>query len=216
MPAKQPEIQTPILVNEIVQETQVNKPKSISELIKEFSTGTTTEISMAIVGAESQFKNVCNKDGCLYGIGPFMIVQSTFDEQCSGTSTSTLDNLKCGFKMIKEEQYWRWDESWNKWLPKLSTTTQDYIKERCFCVYAVNKWGLKTPAVWEASEIKSNSTPGIGVGILMDYEGIGHIALIRAITRDGFWVREANYIKCKITERLVPYNDPHIVGFYSD
>lgn len=85
------------------------------------------EIGHAIAKAESDFRNICNNDGCKYGIGPMQIVRSTFKEQCDGDVFNTEDNIMCGFLMIERGHYWRWRQSVDKWFPQLSQKAQKRI-----------------------------------------------------------------------------------------
>jgi len=57
------------------------------------------------------------------------------------------------------------------------------------------------------------STPEIGGAILFQYPKTFHIAVIMDIKDNGFLVREANYKKCKVSDRLVVFNDPYIFKF---
>lgn len=88
---------------------------------------TTREIGYEITRAESHFRNICNTDGCRYGIGPMQIVRSTFKEQCEGDVFNTEDNITCGLTMLERGHYWRWQQSVDKWFPKLSKKARKKI-----------------------------------------------------------------------------------------
>jgi len=113
--------ESPVIIskNETVKETfdRISKPLDSA----------TREIGHAITHAESNFRNVCNTDGCRYGIGPMQIVKSTFQEQCEGDVFNQEDNIKCGFLMLGRGHYWRWQQSIDKWFPKLSKKAQKRI-----------------------------------------------------------------------------------------
>jgi len=182
------------------------------------------EIPLAIANAESQFKNICNiEKGCTAGIGIFQIVQSTFDEQCKSKGTPIMsdvyvidDNIQCGIRMIKNGDYWRWNPSMNKWLPKLSTNVKEKIESLCSCVKGVRSFGINLPSVKSAKDLPANSTFHVGAVVLFDYpeNELGHVALIVKMTPEYMIVKETNYKKCSYTERRVYYNDPNIRGFY--
>ena len=72
-------------------------------------------IGYAITEAESDFRNICNTDGCRYGIGPMQIVKSTFTEQCTGDVFNTEDNIRCGMMLVERRELWRWKQSAHRW-----------------------------------------------------------------------------------------------------
>lgn len=175
------------------------------------------ELPLAIVEAESQFKNICNSEGCEYGIGIFQIVQSTFDEQCEGDVYNEEDNINCGIKLLKQGDYWRWEQSKDKWFPKIATSTRDNISFLCSCMAGLNAWGLKIPG--NARELTPNTSPAIGRVALFKYnEGKDvndfHAALITGFTKNGFKIKETNFKKCRYTERFISWNDKFLRGFY--
>jgi hypothetical protein len=44
-----------------------------------------------------------------------------------------------------------------------------------------------------------------------------HVAVIKGFTGEGFYVQEYNVNEDgKFNDRVVPYDDPHIVGFWSE
>lgn len=174
----------------------------------------TSEIAKVIVEAESGGRNVCNTNGCRYGIGPFQIVQSTFDEQCEGNIYNEKDNRRCGLQMIEDEQYWRWEQSMEVWLYKLPPKIRDYVKIRCECMSAVRFWGLDIPLKTDLSKLEGNTVPVKGAGVILQYPKSWHIAIITKLMEKGFLVKESNFQKCKITERFIEWNNIAIKGFY--
>ena len=136
---------------------------------------TTTEIMTAIHRAENPDGDECNRElGCLGGIGPMMITQSTFDEQCEGNVYNEDDNLRCGFKMIENEEYWRWNPTMEMWLYKLPPEIRDYVKVRCECLSYVRSKGIDIKNL----DIEPNSPPVIGAIILFDYDGVSHVGIL--------------------------------------
>ena len=109
---------------------EVKQILSIPEAISYYSDlyGIDDELPLEIARAESQYKNVCNKQyGCSAGIGIFQIVQTTFDENCEGSPYDVKDNIKCGIKMIKDGDTWRWSQSMHVWSQHISEKTKKGI-----------------------------------------------------------------------------------------
>ena len=188
-------------------EIQVETIEDITKRILNEYRPITREIGLQIVEVESHFQNVCNADGCEYGIGPAQIVQSTFDEQCKGNINNVSDNLWCMAQLIDKEEYWRWEQSMDKWLYKLSPKTRDYVKVRCECMSYARSQGINIPLGTDINTIKSNSPPTIGGLAIFSYDGIGHVAIITGFRDDGFTVKESNFEKCKISERFAKWDD---------
>jgi len=104
---------------ETIHETFTRTSKSFDKV--------TQEIGYEITKAESEFRNVCNTEGCRYGIGPMQIVKSTFKEQCDGDVFNQSDNITCGLIMLERGHYWRWDPSFHKWYPRLSKKAKQKV-----------------------------------------------------------------------------------------
>lgn len=182
---------------------------------------TTLEIANAIHLAENPDNERCNLNGCEYGIGAMQIVQSTFDEQCKGSVYNKNDNIRCGLKMIENEDFWRWEQSMfdmpkhRGWLGRLSTSTRLYVEEKMIpynCV-AYLRTKLDFPPT---SQIKVNSTPCVNCIAIFDYNGTPHYALSEYLFPGGFYISESNKVRGKITERFIPWGDESFVGFYYD
>lgn len=82
----------------------------------------------------------------------------------------------------------------------------------CSCVQFVKAMGVKVKG--DASAIAPNGPPTIGGLVLFDYNGVGHVALIESFTSTGIHVKEANFEKCRVTERDVSFDDPHVRGYW--
>ncbi len=184
------------------------------------------EIPLAIVDAESDYRNVCNKEkGCVGGIGIFQITQETFDEQCKNTPLiydekriskspyDIVDNVDCGIRMIKNEEYFRWEPSIESWLPLLSQENQDKINALCSCVKGLRSFGVNMPFK-DAKYLPANSTAMVGNVILFKYPKTYHASLITAIEEKYYVIKETNFGGCRYNERKVLKNDPYIRGFY--
>ena len=169
----------------------------------------------SIIEAESQFQNTCNTKGCAYGIGPAQIVQSTFDEQCEGNINNEQDNLECAAKMLKNGDYWRWEQSWNKWLPKIATSTRNNILKLCSCIHGIRSREIFIKG--NAKDIPTGDPPTLGALAKFYYPSTRsyHVALITNMNSESFTVYETNFSKCKEGRRKVFYQDPALIGFYS-
>jgi len=99
---------------------------------------------------------------------------------------------------------------------EVSTTTEEVVDNiACYCSRFAKKNGVDIPNA-DAKDLKASSTPEIGGGILFEYGNTteeNHIAVIKAFLKEGFFVEEANKEPCKITTRVVKYNDFFIRGF---
>lgn len=84
----------------------------------------------------------------------------------------------------------------------------------CSCVKTARSEGLKLPP-GDADNLKPNSMPVEGGGILLKYGNVYHVAKILNFTPSGFFIVEGNKVKCKKTYRVVLYNDKAIRGFWS-
>jgi len=89
---------------------------------------------------------------------------------------------------------------------------KEYDPVACSCVLYAQQF-LDLPKNTNAIDLISNSQPTIGGGILLNYNGVGHIAVIMKFEKDGFLVKESNYKKCEYTTRIIKYDDKAIVGF---
>jgi hypothetical protein len=87
----------------------------------------------------------------------------------------------------------------------------------CNCVAFIRTMGVHFPRLEDAKDLDTNSlVPIVGGVVKLVYNGIYHLAYIEKITAEGLYLRESNYKPCLIARRLIPLNDPHIIGYYSD
>ena len=63
-------------------------------------------------------------------------------------------------------------------------------------------------AVWFKDFV--GTTPQVGGIVLLNYDGLWHVAYIEELRPDGVWVSETNYEKGKHTTRLVRWDDEHV------
>lgn len=84
---------------------------------------------------------------------------------------------------------------------------------KCLCVAYARLFMPSIPYPMNADELVPNGTGDLGNGILLDYSGVRHLAVIQGFTDEGWKVTEANKLPCQITERVISWSDENIVGF---
>ena len=97
-------------------------------------------------------------------------------------------------------------------IPVKEVVLEPKEEENCSCVQYARQF-LDVPR-GDAKDLKPNSKPIVGGAILFSYSSDDHIAIIKDVVDDGWIVTEANFKRCKITERKVLFNDKFIRGFY--
>lgn len=68
-------------------------------------------------------------------------------------------------------------------------------------------------AVWFGTLPRSK--PAVGRVAIFDYNGVWHVAFVSLLEEDGFVIEEGNFHHCARDQRLVQWNDPYLVGFWS-
>lgn len=200
--------------------TQPNKLKLGAILTQQGATEYETELALAIAGAESNYRNI---EGVTGDAGIFQFATSTFAEICEGDPFDIEDSAECFLKEIRDNQLWRWDASredrknYQGWFSKLSIAAREIILRNdklCSCVrYASNFINL--PPIRTPAELKPNSPPALGAGVLLDYTiGGSHLGVLIGWTENGFKISESNFNRCKKTIREIKWNDTHLRGFY--
>ncbi|MCF7836021.1 MAG: hypothetical protein K9M15_02775 [Candidatus Marinimicrobia bacterium] len=201
-------------------ETTSNPIKEeIEDLLGEYSTST-QEIALAIIEAKSDFKNV---EGVTGDMGYFQFSPTTWEDVCSGDPYNMKDNILCGVQEVNKNQLWRWSDSRNDrenyqgWFSKLSSTTQQFVLKQdilCSCVLFARRYA-DFPPIHSPADLQPNTFPEIGVAVLLDYSiGGSHIAIVTGWADGGFKIMEANYFRCRSSERVIKWSDTHIRGFY--
>ena len=86
----------------------------------------------------------------------------------------------------------------------------------CSCIRTAIAEGLKIP-LKDAKDLEPNGEPVVGGGVIFYYPktDTSHVAVIKEFTENGFVIKEGNFKKCVISQRLVLWNDPFIYGFIS-
>lgn len=199
---------------------QPNKLKLEAILKQQGATEYETELALAIVEAESNFQNT---EGITGDAGIFQFATSTFAEICEGDPFNIKDSTECALKEIRDNQLWRWDASredrknYQGWFSRLATATASVVIKNdklCSCVrYASNF--LNLPPINNPGELKPNTPPVLGAGVLLNYSiGGSHLGVLIGWTENGFKISEANFNRCKKTTREIKWNDTHLRGFY--
>ena len=90
----------------------------------------------------------------------------------------------------------------------------------CSCVsYARTQSPKDLPRPTNARDIKPNlKQPTIGSWVVFKpggkYSYFGHVGIVIEILPNTIKITEANYIPCEKTERVIPLEDPSIIGYY--
>jgi hypothetical protein len=89
----------------------------------------------------------------------------------------------------------------------------------CSCVRFVASLIPSAPLIdarWYATVFKERTYPAVGRIAMFKYgEKVteSHVAIVKKIEDDGFWVEEANWKPCKKTTRFIKWSDENLVGF---
>jgi len=82
----------------------------------------------------------------------------------------------------------------------------------CNCYLFVKE---QYPALPSTSEMhKKISSSGAVAIFYYPSQGLYHYALVREEREDSFLIEETNYKKCSYSTRVIPKNDPKLIGFY--
>lgn len=94
----------------------------------------------------------------------------------------------------------------------------------CSCVsYARWLSGINVPIPkrggnkigWAIDHPVNSQIPKVGGIAILNIGAYGHLVVVVAIN-DGFMtIKESNYSRCGLTTRVIPINDPAIVGYYN-
>jgi hypothetical protein len=116
---------------------------------------------------------------------------------------------------ITDEQ--AFDPEWClNWTSEKLSKGQDYFWTVCSCVSLVKAMGVKLPK-GDADDLFPNSeVPRKGGAVILKYwkPERHHVAYVDSVQEDGLHIIESNYERCKITSRVIPLDDKHIMGFY--
>jgi len=89
-----------------------------------------------------------------------------------------------------------------------------FVSAECECVRYIREV-LGVNIKGDAHTIKSNTDIPIKGGVvLLNYDGIAHVAYVKEVLLDRFIIQESNFKKCTPTERVIKKNDVHITGYY--
>lgn len=84
----------------------------------------------------------------------------------------------------------------------------------CSCVKYARSRGVPIPMNTDAVDMVGNSIPMEGGLVLLTYPKADHVAVIVSLEEEYMVIDEANYKRCKHTQRRIPYSSKHIKGFW--
>jgi len=90
---------------------------------------------------------------------------------------------------------------------------KEYDAVACSCIVYASQF-LDIPPNTDAIDLEPNSQPYEGGGVLLNYKGVGHVAIIVSLDGEYMTIKESNYKHCQYTTRKLFYDDPSLVGFY--
>ncbi len=100
----------------------------------------------------------------------------------------------------------------------LLVQAQEY-NPACFCVSTARQYIATVPKLdaeyWYLLPLSTHSVPSLGSVVLLQYEDVWHVAVIEGFTATGFKIVEGNYERCKVTRRVLDFDDKHIVNFFT-
>lgn len=113
---------------------------------------------------------------------------------------------------ITDEQAFDPEFSLNFAASKIAKDEQ-YLWTVCNC-YSFAKIFIKN--LPKMADIQPNTDyPRVGGLVVFQYK-VKHIAVVTKVTKEGIWVKEANFEACKTGQRLVPWDDKSVVGYWSN
>lgn len=83
--------------------------------------------------------------------------------------------------------------------------------QECSCVPFVRSYIPELPR-GDAIDLVPNATLEDAEVVIFNYGGVGHLAVKLGLQGGMLDIIEKNKIKCQITERTIPVDDPAIVG----
>ena len=95
---------------------------------------------------------------------------------------------------------------------------KEYIFTSCSCIQSARLFGAKIPPRTNARDLEPNtSLINLKKGdlVLFKYGKVSHVAVFQELTNDGMKVKEGNKEACKITSRVVDFNDKSLMGFWA-
>lgn len=158
------------------------------------------ELGARIIEAESNWNEKAQSSlSSAKGLAQF--TNATWEENCIGDPLNGQDNIKCLLKLLNKGQSWRWFASMDKWTD-------------CSCVRYVRSLGLDLPPIDSPKDLKTNTNPCIGCGVLLSYNGLPHIGLIMDIRPGGVFARHQYLSKGKCITDISFFAWENIKGFY--
>lgn len=142
--------------------------------------------------------------------------ESNFDPNAdNGEDRGIAQINRKSFPEITDEQAFDPEFSLNFAAQKISEG-KDYLWTVCSCVQLVKSLGVNIKG--NADDIFPTDTviPHAKGVVILKYWNPDrhHVAYIESVEKDGLHIIEGNFERCKITRRVIPLNDIHIMGYY--
>ena len=85
-------------------------------------------------------------------------------------------------------------------------------EEACNCFrYVKNRVG----GFQRMIDVQPNTQAHVGSVSVEYYGELKHIALVTHVDDEGVFVEEGNFDRCKTGERFIPFDNPHLQGFWA-
>ena len=84
----------------------------------------------------------------------------------------------------------------------------------CYCVTYARQFAPALPRVRDAGDIPSNTTLADAELVLLDYDGLPHVAVKLRVADGLIEIAEANFRRCETGIRIISTNDPHLRGYW--
>lgn len=85
-----------------------------------------------------------------------------------------------------------------------------YIRSNCYAYAEYILGDLPSMAT-----LQKTATSTFGSVAVFDYNGLPHVAVVIGSGLDYFTITESNFGVDAVTSRMVRFDDPHLLGFYS-
>ena len=83
----------------------------------------------------------------------------------------------------------------------------------CNCFTELKRLGVKI----SRGEFNPNTPyPRVGGAVFLIYGGVKHYAYVESVASDGIHIKESNYYRCERSQRVLSFNDSHIIGYWHE
>lgn len=158
-----------------------------------------------------------NEIAIKHGIGTTILANLIYSEsrwnpnEDNGYDRGLVQINRTYWSEITDEQ--AFDPIWAmEWASEKIAQNKADMWTACNC-YSLVKTRIKVPKM---AEITPNTPyPRVNGVIILQYGFLKHIALIESVEEDGIHVLESNYKPCLAARRVIDFDDPKIVGYWS-